>query len=288
MILHSPGSCQDVSYEAPSGFASFAGGKLLIRQDYVDRFRERGWLMPSHVIDADDVDIFRRLSDRENGIVLWKDGDGNERRSFIKRHTAPKPVHRGWNIHSLTAGAKEGWASEECRRAGVGVAPVIAVGTEDGIASKARSFFMSEELEGFLPADDFAPRLEHLDPNHPRRRSFISSLADLTRKLHTAKLYHRDFYWCHLFARETSEAKFDVRLIDLQRVDRPKWRQLRWRIKDLAQFVFSAPHGFLRGDERRLWFERYLGRAELYRADRVLLSLVEARASIYRWREANR
>lgn len=289
MILHSPESCFDARSEAPDGFRSFEDGRLLIREDYVDRFRERGWSTARQVIDADDVDIFRRLSDRENGIVRWRDLQGNERRSFIKRHMNPKDAKRRWYKGSLRpAGSQEGWASEECRRAGIGVAPVIAVGAEESGKFSTRSFFMSEELVGFLPADDFATKLEHLPPSHPRRRALINSLADLTRKLHAANLYHRDFYWCHLFVRETGEAKFDIRLIDLQRVDRPVWRHLRWRVKDLAQFVFSAPSGFLTGPERADWFCRYLGRVELYRADRLLLSAVEIRAAIYRWRESNR
>lgn len=289
MILHSPKTCSETGSTMPSGFRSFANGRLLIREDYVERFRERGWLNASHVIDADDVNVFRRLSDRENGIVLWGDEHGSQCRSFIKRHTNPKKSKRRWNRSILPpAGLHEGWASEECRKAGVGVAPVIAVGEEEMGKACSRSFFMSEELSGFLPADDFAVKLEHLHPSDPRRRAFIHSLADLTRKLHAANLFHRDYYWCHLFVRETAEARFDVRLIDLQRVDRPMWRHLRWRIKDLAQFVFSAPTGFLAEPERADWFCRYLGRAELYRADRLLLSTVEIRAAIYRWREANR
>lgn len=289
MILHSPETRKETRSVTPAGFRSFADGRLLIREDYVERFRERGWLTAGQVIDAEDIDVFRRLTDRENGIVVWDDERGSNSRAFIKRHTSPKNSKRTWSGTTLRpAGSHEGWASEECRRAGVGVAPVIAVGEEEKGGPSSRSFFMSEELAGFLPADEFAANLEHLPPAHPRRRAFISSLADLTRKLHRANLYHRDFYWCHLFVREIGEAHFDVRLIDLQRVDRPIWRHLRWRIKDLAQFVFSAPTGFLDGPERADWFCRYLGRAELYRVDRLLLSAVEMRAGIYRWREANR
>ena len=296
MILHSLEA--ESSPPVPSStitkdpaFVALSGGRLLVRKDYVERFRDRGWNSASDVIDANDLAIFRRLADRENGIVSWDEPPREACRSFIKRHVHPVAAStRPWSTRQANlAGWKEGLASELCRQAGVGVAPVVAVGVEESSSrASARSFFMSEELVGFLPADDFAEQLATLDPSNNRRRAFVSALADVARRLHTAHLYHRDFYWCHLFVREVNPARFDIRLIDLQRVDRPRWRHLRWRIKDMAQFLFSAPAGFLTGQERLDWFMRYLGRAELNRLDRVLFAAVEIRAEIYRWRESNR
>ena len=253
-------------------------------------FANGRWNSASDIIDASDLAIFRQLADRENGIVVWDDSSGKSCRSFIKRHVHPSSVeHRFWSQKTTAAGWREGLASELCRQAGVGIAPVIAVGAEENPPTgEPRSFFMSEELVGFRPADDFAELLAHLDPSDHRRHSFVAALADLARRLHQAQLYHRDFYWCHFFVREIAPGQFDIRLIDLQRVERPRFNGWRWRIKDLGQFLFSAPVGFLRGQERLDWFHRYLGRVELNHSDRLLYTAANVRAALYRWKETNR
>jgi hypothetical protein len=182
------------------------------------------------------------------------------------------------------AGWNEAWAWSECRRAGVGTAPLIAVGCQD-VGDCVHSFTLTEGLLDYRPADDFAQSLTHLPIDDFRRRTFVESLADLARRIHAAQLFHRDFYWCHFFVHELQPGRFDVRLIDLQRVLRPSWRRWRWRLKDLAQFTFSAPPGWLRGTERWRWFARYLGQTEISSTQQAALAIVNARAEIYRWRD---
>ena len=59
-------------------------------------------------------------------------------------------------------------------------------------------------------------------------------------ELHRAGMAHRDFYTSHVFCHEL-EGGFDLYLIDLARVFRPRWRQWRWWAKDLAQLKSSLP-----------------------------------------------
>lgn len=289
MILYSP-PFQTAAIPAPAGFVMLDHGQLLIRQDFAERFFARGWRTASDVLDAGDVDVFRKLPDRENGIVEWRDNIGPDCRAYIKRHYHSR-VHRPrWQVVSATGspGWDEAEASRRCRDAGVPIAPVIAAGADNG-ACGSRSFFMSEELLGFLPADDFAKQRIGTDPRDERRRRFIASLADVARRLHTHNLFHRDFYWCHFFVKEDGPGgPFDIRLIDLQRIFSPRWRLWRWQVKDLGQFVFSAPPGYFGPKERLEWFLRYRGRAEATGLDRLLRTAVDWRASIYRWRESDR
>ena len=60
---------------------------------------------------------------------------------------------------------------------------------------------------------------------------------------HGTGLCHRDLYLCHIFAEiDAKPVRKTPRfhLIDLARVHRPRWRRMRWIIKDLSQLDASA------------------------------------------------
>ena len=74
-------------------------------------------------------------------------------------------------------------------------------------------------------------------------------MAEIARRFHAAGYNHRDFYTCHFLVKEPAPGQFDVRLIDLQRVQRRRWFRRRWIVKDLAQLAYSAPRDRI-GSER--------------------------------------
>lgn len=70
------------------------------------------------------------------------------------------------------------------------------------------------------------------------KRDLIGGLANIAAKLHNANMSHQDFYLVHFFI--TGKYYENIYLIDLQRVVKEPSLALRWRIKDLAQLLFSA------------------------------------------------
>lgn len=78
-------------------------------------------------------------------------------------------------------------------------------------------------------------------------------MPGLLRRLHAAGWVFRDMYWNHVFlesgeaseaapgggSRQVKEAR--LWLIDVERAFRPKFRQRRWIVKDLAGLLSSAP-----------------------------------------------
>jgi tRNA A-37 threonylcarbamoyl transferase component Bud32 len=82
--------------------------------------------------------------------------------------------------------------------------------------------------------------------------ALASALAAIARKLHAAGYAHRDLYTSHVFANER-EGQLNLYLIDLARVFRPRWRRLRWCVKDLAQLHYSLPE-----DWKRKWWDAFL------------------------------
>jgi hypothetical protein len=95
----------------------------------------------------------------------------------------------------------------------------------------------------------------------PLRQGLIRCLARFTSAFHQTGMCHRDLYLCHIFADLDPESGRKPRftLIDLARVHRPRWRRLRWIIKDLSQLDSSACQvGASRADRLR-FLVAYLG-----------------------------
>jgi hypothetical protein len=84
-----------------------------------------------------------------------------------------------------------------------------------------------------------------------RRRKLIRGIAELAAGMHKAKMAHQDFYLVHLFVREKEDDR--VCLIDLQRVVFEESFSERWRVKDLAQLLFSAEKLVSRPDILYFW-----------------------------------
>jgi len=103
-----------------------------------------------------------------------------------------------------------------------------------------RSFVVLSAAPG-EPADQYLRRRLTTGSGDPAPiQPLIRQFAGFAAQFHAAGWRHRDFYSCHLFVAPGGEGGMALTLIDLQRVFRPRWRTLRWRIKDLAQLNYSA------------------------------------------------
>lgn len=138
------------------------------------------------------------------------------------------------------------------------------------------SFFATRELAGYRPLHVFVP--ERRLPT-PARHALALRLAEMVRRLHAARLYHRDLYFCHFFARETDGGP-ELVLIDLGRLMRSP--RPRWRVKDLAQLLFSSFVPGVSRTDRMRFFHAYLGVKKLDPKARRLAAVVAAKAEGYR------
>ena len=108
-------------------------------------------------------------------------------------------------------------------------------------------------------------------------------VAQIARRFHAAGFNHRDFYCCHFLVKETSRGQFDVRLIDLQRVQRRRWFRRRWIVKDLAQLASMSPDEQIGCREKILFLRTYLGVLKLRPQDkRLVRDVLRKTASIRR------
>ena len=104
------------------------------------------------------------------------------------------------------------------------------------------------------------------------RHDMARRLARFTAAFHGTGFCHRDLYLCHVFVDlDPLGGRPPVfTLIDLARTHRPRWRRMRWIIKDLSQLDASARQvGASRSDRWRflltyLNLPRGAGRARWY------------------------
>ena len=100
------------------------------------------------------------------------------------------------------------------------------------------------------------------------------AVAEIVRRLHEAGYNHRDLYCCHFLIHESAAGEFDIRLIDLQRVQRRRWFRRRWIVKDLAQLAYSAPRDRVGCKDQIALMRHYFGVRKLRRRDKRLLGAV--------------
>ena len=120
-----------------------------------------------------------------------------------------------------------------------------------------------------------------------RRAALLRHVAGILKTMHGAGLNHRDFYLGHLFLMETQGKRGEaVAVLDLDRAQIRKTVPLRWRIKDLAALLVSAPQGAISPRERLRFFRAYLDGP--LRDHRRWIELVERRVARTRARIARR
>ncbi|MFW5690199.1 MAG: lipopolysaccharide kinase InaA family protein [Planctomycetota bacterium] len=186
------------------------------------------------------------------GDDLHKPGLGHRRRTRIELTDDEKTPHvlflKRYGAEPLSVRLRRWWTTgvwdtmgpieyanvRAVRQAGIPTMTELAAGSDE----QGRSFVLVTSVDGVSlesRAEDFFIR-QHDEAG--RLGEFNLALAELMASFHQAGFVHRDFYACHVFMDERGGA-MDLSLIDLARVFRPRRRQRRWQVKDLAQLKYS-------------------------------------------------
>ena len=198
---------------------------------------------------------------------------------FLKRYPTVSWWRRRWASLKTFPGPHESANFRAIAALGIAVPETLAVGTSR--RHPCASFFATRELCGYLPLHEFIPASLRASTRNPTLlRTIIIRLAEIARSLHAAHLYHRDLYLCHFFARSAPDGSVEMVLIDLARLKHSRWP--RWRVKDLAQLLFSSDLPGITRTDRLRFFLHYLQTKRLNAAARRLLARVTAKAARYR------
>ena len=182
------------------------------------------------------------LGHRRRTRVVLTDDDGAEHVAFLKRYAAEPLCRRlGRRLTGRPGPARaEQRNIEAVRAAGVNTMHALACDEDTGLLGPRRGFLVASAVPGeSLERGGGQTLLRRLDDT-PWVERFTSALSQTAAKLHAAGLFHRDFYACHIFL-DNADEEPRLYLIDLARVFRPCCRRFRWRVKDLAQLLYSMP-----------------------------------------------
>lgn len=252
-------------------------------------------------------ECLRALEDRENW-HLELGGPGEQPYGvYLKKHHV-----RTWHGRlraKLGAGPGETAGRVEAQNVGsltangIGVMKLVAYGEKLHSNGLVESFVLTEELESYTELSQFlrrrfpvweatasamqaalmsqspteSPPTARRDPDLHR---LIRRLAETVRRFHAAGYNHRDLYCCHFFVKEPVRGEFEIRLIDLQRVQRRRRFRRRWLVKDLAQLAWSAPRDRIKCTHKMAFIRHYLGVRKLRPADKRLIREVLSKQQV--------
>lgn len=231
------------------------GGKLLVNADFAKILEFNGVKSFEDLWRISGESVKNILRERGTERVFLKSPEGGAPvEAYIKRYRPEPFKSRLKNMLSLRPslfpGARNEWeAIIEFHRRNLPTMQPIACG-----ASGGDSCILSLGITDYVRASDLFAKFAKGDRG--RRRKLIRRIAELAAGMHLAKMAHQDFYLVHMFVREKEDDS--VFLIDLQRVIFEQSFSERWRVKDLAQLLFSADKLVSRTDILYFW-KNYTG-----------------------------
>jgi heptose I phosphotransferase len=279
-------------------------GKMWCEERFRPRLHRAGLTGFEAVMASLAGECLRALEDRENWHLQLSGTDEQPYGVYLKKHHI-----RTWRSRlraRLGAGPGEtpGRVEAENVRAlsadGIGVMNLVAYGEKLHRDGLVESFVLTEELADYTELSRFLRRrfppcrLHGSGPRNHDLDRLIRQLAQTVRQFHAAGYNHRDLYCCHFFIKEPQRGRFEIRLIDLQRVQRrrPPIRGdlayamprpmggRRWLVKDLAQLAWSAPRDRIQCTHKMAFIRQYLGVRKLRPADKRLIREVLARQHV--------
>jgi hypothetical protein len=226
-------------------------------------------------------------------------GCGRELAVYLKRHHRlpwwQRLLATLWRGGGWSPAFREwdhlGWA----RRQGLPAPEPVAAGEFAGPWGRLESFLAVRELTGMLPLHEALPRAAgSLGPPAFRawKRGLAEELARLTRLLHDRRCFHKDLYLCHFFIHAddtrclpggaTGGWRGRVHLIDLHRLAHHPRTWHVWRVKDLAQLLYSSEVPGIEVRDRVCFWRHYRGLLPARAADSWLLCAVRLKWRCYR------
>ena len=271
-----------------------ADGCMWLDRRYGDVLRQAGLATLDDVMATRLGRCLRVLPDRENWHLSSECFPGLPVGMYLKKHCV-----RTW---STLARAKLGMAApasagrieaQNVRRLaelGIDTMRLAAYGQRLCADGRLESFLLTEELQGYCELREFVLRRFRPSAERGARRDhdfhrLVRQLAGIARQLHRAGYNHRDFNAYHFLIREGSPGQFDLRLIDLQRMQRRRWLRRRWIVKDLAQLAGTMPDGQVRGRDKLAFLRHYLGVRRLRPEDKRLVRDVLQKQRLIQRRE---
>lgn len=191
---------------------------------------------------------------------------------YIKRYVDPSPESfwGGLFAQPFDSPVQREWAVlRRLYKLGVD-APIPAACIEEREGSRIRRAAL---ITRGLPVNTNLQALAQTSLPAARRQRLARQLGRILRTMHDGGVNHRDFYLVHILVGEGDR----LYVTDLNRADIRRRVTHRWRVKDIAALLHSAPATVTATDKAR-FLRAYLGRKGL-RGARDLVNAVTRKAA---------
>jgi heptose I phosphotransferase len=248
---------------------------LVINERYLEFLKGQGLDDFESLMNYEGGTFFNKK--RLRSVVRMELGEGEKAKAFyLKRHIQPLDERLKafvvWNREE----ARNEWESIMLLKSfGIPTAEPVAFGERRRFGMPYVSMTLTEEIYGAQRVETYIPSLSSRSSGKDvdlKKRGLIKRLALLAKDFHNHGFNHQDFYLGHFFIRPETGELF---LVDLQRVHKRKAIRKQDRIKDLAQFVFSAigTENFTGTDLVR-FAHTYLGKDKFDEVDKRMIKRV--------------
>lgn len=288
-----PGAASDNATQADllTGLQPVGDGAMWWDPAFAFLLQQAGLDSFEAVMRSEAGQCLRRLPERENWRLELVGAHAEQIGVYLKKHPNARPRKSGFHSKpTTTPGRLEAENVGRLSSVGLKVMRLVAFGEKCWPDGRQESFVMTEELHGFTPLDRFLQ--EHFPSHGPRGLGaasggrdtsldqLIYQVAQIVRQFHQAGYNHRDLYACHFFLREGDGGEYEIRLIDLQRVQHRRHFRRRWLVKDLAQLAWSIPADQVGCTQRLRFMKWYLGVRKLRPAHKRLIRRVLAKQQV--------
>jgi hypothetical protein len=240
--------------------------RLRARADWA-HFAGAAWA--DGILQTPVTDDFHAKQGRSTGRLVLKNA-GRELAVYLKRHYR-LPRWRGllatlWPQGDWSPALQEFRHLQWAHAQGLPVPQVVAAGEYLHPIGKLQSFLAIEELKGMLALHQAIPQAcRQLQPVAFRqwKAGLARELARLTRFLHERHFFHKDLYLCHFYVPDSDTHAIPtwpgrVHMIDFHRLGRHRLTQAWWRVKDLAQLLYSSDLPGIDARDRLRFWRNYL------------------------------
>ncbi len=122
----------------------------------------------------------------------------------------------------------------------------VAYGNKGANPATLHSFIITEDLINTESLEDFCKDWAKNPPDLKLKQIILDRIANVSNKLHSNGMNHRDYYLCHfhinteIATEKITKDNLKLHLIDLHRMQIRNKVPIRWIIKDIGGLYFSA------------------------------------------------
>jgi heptose I phosphotransferase len=266
---------------AKAGFAAADDGAMWLDGEFRRALGATGLTRFDNVMSFSGGRCEKAHKDREVRHFRIEGTAQSPRGLFLKRHRVRTWKSRLRAIFGLppapTPGCVEAANVGRLSVEGIAVMRLVAYGEKHHADGLQESFVITEELEEFAELPQYLRRNysgKRAQQNERKLLQLVREIAGIVRRFHGAGYNHRDMYCCHFFVKEPLPGSREIRLIDLQRVQRRRWFRRRWIVKDLAQLAWSAPSACIECKHKIAFLHEYFGVKKLLPVHRRMIRSV--------------